>query len=50
MVSRIELGYEVTPVIIDNEGVAIVHPTFAGGNIQDQDAISKLLQTSKNPI
>ncbi|WP_274307133.1 methyl-accepting chemotaxis protein [Solibacillus daqui] len=48
MVSKIELGYEGTPVIIDNEGVAIVHPTYAGENIQDQDAISKVLQTSKN--
>lgn len=48
MVATIELGYEGIPVIIDNEGMAIVHPTYAGENIKDQDAISKVLQASSN--
>lgn len=44
MVSAIELGYDGIPVIIDNEGVAIVHPTYAGENISEQDAVAKILQ------
>ena len=46
MVSTIELGYDGTPVIIDHEGVAIVHPTLAGENIGDQDAVAKVLEAS----
>lgn len=46
MVSTIELGYDGIPVIIAHEGVTIVHPTLAGENIRDQDAVAKLLEAS----
>ncbi|MGE7022046.1 methyl-accepting chemotaxis protein [Solibacillus cecembensis] len=47
MVSEIELGYEGFPVIIDSDGVAIVHPTNAGENLEEQEAIAKMLASSE---
>lgn len=48
MVSTIELGYDGIPVIIDNGGVAIVHPSQAGNDISEQDAVQKLIQAQEN--
>ncbi|ATP40640.1 methyl-accepting chemotaxis protein [Solibacillus sp. R5-41] len=47
MVSEIELGYEGIPIIIDPKGVAIVHPTATGENIEEQEAIAKVLASSE---
>lgn len=46
MISSIELGYEGYPIIIDQDGAAIVHPTMAGENLANETYISKMLDSS----
>lgn len=43
MVSSMEIGYDGFPVIIDETGVALVHPTLAGENLSEQAYIQELM-------
>lgn len=36
----------LTPIIVDQDGAAIVHPTMAGGNLANETYISKMLDSS----
>lgn len=47
MVSSLEVGYEGFPIIVDENGVALVHPTKAGENISKETYIKKLLSLSE---
>lgn len=48
MVSNMELGYEGYPVILDNKGMAIVHPNAAGEDISNEPYAQKLLQSTSS--
>ncbi|MER1999341.1 MAG: methyl-accepting chemotaxis protein [Lysinibacillus sp.] len=46
MVSEMEIGYNGYPVIFDETGAAIVHPTLAGENLSETSYVKKLLATT----
>lgn len=45
---EIELGYNGYPVLLDPEGVAIVHPTLSGENMMELPFIKKMYTDGKN--
>ncbi|SOC06064.1 methyl-accepting chemotaxis protein [Ureibacillus xyleni] len=48
MVSSTKLGYNGYPLILDNQGAALVHPTKSGENLQSIEYVNKMLNdTSK---
>ena len=46
-ISQSELGFEGYPVIVEQDGTAIAHPTLAGENLSDYGYISKMLASTK---
>lgn len=46
-ISQSELGFEGYPVIVEQDGTAIAHPTLAGENLKDYAYMSKMLASNK---
>ena len=46
-ISQSELGFEGYPVIVEQDGTAITHPTLAGENLSDIAYIKKMLASEK---
>ncbi|MBK3493732.1 methyl-accepting chemotaxis protein [Viridibacillus sp. YIM B01967] len=46
-ISKKELGFKGYPIIIGNEGTAIVHPTKPGENLSDFSYVKKMLDENK---
>ena len=42
MVSAVELSYEGYPIILDDNGIAVVHPTLAGENLSNYDFVKEM--------
>ena len=45
-ISQSELGFEGYPVIVEQDGTAISHPTLAGENLSEHAYMSKILNSS----
>lgn len=46
-ISQSELGFEGFPVIVEQDGTAITHPTLAGENLSDIAYIKKMIASDK---
>ena len=46
-ISQSELGFEGYPVIVEQDGTAIAHPTLAGENLSNYSYMSKMLSSAK---
>lgn len=47
-ISSNELGFEGFPIIVENDGTAIVHPTMFGENLSEYAYINKIFSSSLN--
>lgn len=45
--SETELGYDGYPIILDNDGIAIVHPTLRGDSLMDLPFIAEMYEGDK---